>query len=335
MGWQIVNEQFHSKSVERYVGKRILITGGAGYLGTALVRMLEHTNCSITRLDRPEALFPPITGVARVDDLVGDVREQATWERVLVNIDIVFHFAAQTSVYVANENPLDDLNSNVVPMLHLLETCRQHGWRLTLLFASTVTVAGIPTRLPVDESHPDNPITVYDLHKLMSEKYLKFYVSQAIVQGAILRMSNIYGPGPKSSSRDRGILNQMIRKALVGEPLTVYKPGDSLRDYVFVEDVARAFVEAAQNISDINGQHFIIGSGHGHTIAQAINLVADRVALKTGRRVTVNYVDPPSPQSPIEGRNFVGDSRRFSQATGWRASYQLAEGIDRTAEAFS
>ena len=317
-----------------YVGKRILITGGAGYLATALVRVLEHLNCYITRLDKPGAIFPPITSVAPVEDLTGDVRERSTWERALVDIDLVFHFAAQTSVYVANENPLADLNSNVIPMLHLLETCRQHGWQPAVLFASTVTVAGIPTRLPVDETHPDNPITVYDLHKLMAEQYLKYFVSQGIVRGTILRLANVYGPGPKSSSPDRGILNLMIRRALAGEPLTVYKPGDRLRDYVFIEDITWAFVKAARNVAAVNGQHSIISSGQGHTINQAINLVVDRVALKTGRRVIISCVDPPSPQSPIEARNFVGDSRQFSQATGWRASYQLAEGIDRTVEAF-
>jgi len=327
---RLKNETQHSAAA----GQRILVTGGAGYLATNLISLLSNADCHIIRLARPGALLVPMNSVAQIEDVTGDVRKRSTWEQVLVGTDIVFHFAAQTSAYVANKNPPADLDNNFMPMLHLLETCRQHGRQPIVLFASTVTVTGIPTRLPVDETHPDHPITIYDLHKLMAEQYLKWYASQRIVRGSILRLSNVYGPGPKSSRSDRGILNQMIHKALVGELLTVYKPGDCLRDYVYVEDVVQAFLAAVHHIEAVNGQHFIIGSGQGHTIDQAINLVADRVALKTGRLVTVKYIDPPSPQSPIEDRNFVADSRRFSQATGWRARYLLAEGIDRTVKAF-
>lgn len=320
--------------IDSYSVKRLLITGGAGYLATNVVRFLKDTDCHILRLDRPGAVFPPVSGTARVDDLSGDVRDRAVWERALDSVDVVFHFAAQTSVYVANENPSADLDINVLPMLHLLETCRQMGWRPVVLFSGTVTEVGIPTRLPVDETHPDQPITVYDLHKWMAENYLKYYAREGVVRGAVLRLSNVYGPGPKSSSADRGVLNAMIRKALKGEMLTVYGKGDSLRDYIYVEDVAQAFLMAGAHAESVNSQHFVVGSGQGHTLAEAFNLVADRVALKTGQRVPVIHVEPPTPQSPIEARNFVADSRRFSQATGWRARYRLAEGIDRTAEAF-
>ena len=197
-----------------------------------------------------------------------------------------------------------------------------------------MTEAGIPTRLPVDETHPDTPITIYDLHKLMAESYLKYYSGQGIIQGAILRLANIYGPGPKSSSADRGVLNVMVRKALNGEPLTVYGKGDYLRDYVYVEDVARAFLMAGANIEPVNSQHFVIGSGQGCTLAEAFNLVAERVALKAGQPVPVTHVEPPTPQSPIEARNFVADTTRFWQATGWKARVSLTEGIDRTIDVF-
>jgi nucleoside-diphosphate-sugar epimerase len=314
-------------------GKRILVTGSAGYLATNLIAHLNDTDCVIVRSYRPGTTLMPITGAAHVLDLPGDVRDPSVWERMLDGTDIVFHLAAQTSVYVANENPPADLQANVAPVLHLLETCRQHNWHPTVLFASTVTIAGIPRHLPVDEAHPDNPITVYDLHKLMAEHYLKWYASQGVVQVAILRLANVYGPGPKSHNPDRGILNQMIVRALAGRPLTIYRPGDLLRDYIYIEDVALAFLEAARFASETSGQHFIIASGHGHTLAQAIELVADRVELKTGKPVGVEYVDPPSALSPIESRNFVGNSSRFTHATGWHPRYSLAEGIDRTVEA--
>lgn len=329
-----MNEGLHCEASLGCAGKRILITGGAGYLATNLVGLLQDVDCHIVRLVRPGAIFTPVTGTAHIKEVIGDVRERTTWERVLEDIDVVFHFAAQTSAYVANEDPPGDLDCNVVPMLNLLETCRKQGRRPAVLFSSAVTVAGIPSRLPVDETHPDRPMTVYDLHKLMAEDYLKYYVNQGIVRGAVLRLANVYGPGPKSSRSDRGILNQMVRRAVAGEALTVYGQGDHLRDYLYVEDVALAFLEAAERIEAVNGRHFVVGSGKGCTIAQALNLVADRVALRTGKRVAVTHIDPPFPQLPIEARDFVADSRLFHQATGWQPRYSLSEGIDRTIEAF-
>lgn len=330
-----MSERLINKVLEGYSGKRILLTGGAGYLATNLVELLKDADCYIIRLDRLEAVFTEVDGAAQIKDVLGDVRERAIWESTLKDIDIVFHFAAQTSVKVANKDPIADLENNVMPMLQMLETCRNKGCQPIVLFSGTVTEAGISTRLPVDETHTDNPITIYDLHKLMAENYLKYYVSQGIVKGTVLRLANVYGPGPKSSAPDRGVLNLMVRRALAGETLTVYGKGDCLRDYVYVEDVARAFLEAAVKIEQVNGQHFVIGSGQGHSIVEAMNLVSDRVALKTGKRVAVTQINPPSPQSPIETRNFVADSSRFTQSTGWKSFYSLCEGIDRTLEAFS
>jgi nucleoside-diphosphate-sugar epimerase len=323
------------KILEGYSGKRILLTGGAGYLATNLVRLLKDTDCSITRVDRSGAEFTDINGAVQLKDVIEDVRERASWERTLKDIDIVFHFAAQTSVKVANEDPIADLENNVMPMLYLLQTCHNKGWQPIVLFSGTVTEAGIPVQVPVNETHVDNPITVYDLHKLMAENYLKYYVSQGIVQGTVLRLANVYGPGPKSSSPDRGILNLMVRRALAGETLTVYGKGDYLRDYVYVEDVVRAFLESAMNIEQTNGQHFVIGTGQGCTIAEAMNLVSDRAALRTGKRAAVTHVEPPAPQSPIEARNFVADTSRFTRSTGWKAFYSLCEGIDRILEVLS
>jgi UDP-glucose 4-epimerase len=320
--------------IQFYEGKRLLITGGAGYVASNLISLLREIECFITRFDRPTTRFAPVIGKASIQDIQGDIRDRAIWEPLLEDADIVFHFAAQTSVYVADENPIADLDVNVLPILYLLETCRQKGLQPTVIFAGTVTECGIPTLLPVDENHPDHPITIYDLHKLMAESYLKHYTAQEIVHGTVLRLANVYGPGPKSSSADRGVLNLMIQKALKGETLTVYGDGNYMRDYVYVEDVAHAFLKAGAKIESVNGRHFVIASGQGHTIVEAINLVADRVALKTGQRVPVIHVVPPTPQSPIEGRNFVADSSKFARATGWQTSYLLPAGIDRTIETF-
>lgn len=315
--------------MNQLMGKRILITGGAGYLATSLVHLLKDSNCCIIRLDRPGASFPPVSGLARTENIFADIRDPESWDRILEAVDIVFHFAAQTSVYVANEDPKADLSINVLPMLNLLETCRRKNFRPMVLFSGTATEAGLPVILPVDETHPDNPITIYDLHKWMAENYLKHYVREGHVRGAILRLANVYGPGPRSSSADRGVLNMMVRRALSGETLTIYGDGNFIRDYIYVEDVASAFITAALHIDQVNGRHFLIGSGDGHTIADALHRVALSVERKTGRSAGIVNIAPPATLSPIERRNFVAATASFSAATDWRSRVSLQEGIDR------
>ena len=271
-----------------------------------------------------------IDGRARVEQVVGDVRDRDVWPALLAGIDVVFHFAAQTSVYVAQDDAAADLQSNVLPLLHLLETCRTKHWQPIVIFAGTATEVGIPQRIPVDESQVDRPITVYDLHKLTAERYLAHYANEGVVRGATLRLANVYGPGPRSSSADRGVLNIMVRRALAGETITVYGDGQPTRDYVYVDDVADAFLRCLAEIDQTTGRYFVIGSGEGHTILEAMTLVSERVALKTGVRAPLVHIEPPQPQSPIEARNFVADSSLFTKLTGWHARVNLIEGIDRS-----
>lgn len=316
-----------------FAGKRLLVTGASGFLATNLIGLLRNVDCTIVRLSKSGSFFP-VSGKANTVDVTADVSEKMTFEDILEDVDIIYHFAAQTSVYSAEKDSHADFQANVLPMLNLLASCRDKGWRPTVIFSGTETQVGMPENLPINEACADKPVTIYDIHKLFAESYLKHYCRQGIVQGTTLRLANVYGPGPKASSTDRGVINMMVGKALTCEELTIYGKGDFLRDFIFIEDVVYAFLKAAVYIEQLNGQHFVIGSGQGHTIAEAINLVADRVAVKTSRRVTVRHIQPPPGLSVIESRNFVADTGRFTQATGWRASYSLEEGLDKTIEAF-
>ncbi|MGD8991067.1 MAG: NAD-dependent epimerase/dehydratase family protein [Desulfobacterales bacterium] len=320
------SQSFHSY----FKKKNILITGSSGYIASSIVNALSKVDCTIFRLSRDISKLVPIQQGARVIDMQADITSAEDWERWLKNIDIVYHLAAQTSSYKADEDPLSDLNINVLPTLKILTTCETIGFKPTIVFVGTATEIGLSNSLPVNEEHYEAPISIYDIHKLMAEKYLLYYANRGIVRGCVLRLSNVYGPGPKSSSADRGILNLMVKRAVAGKPLTIYGSGEHMRDYIYVDDVVNAFLLAAKCIDKTNTNHFVIGSGTGYSIAQAVNHVAEGVFEKTNRRVDVVHVDPPSHLSRIEERSFVADIRKFSACTGWKPFYSLDEGISRT-----
>jgi UDP-glucose 4-epimerase len=310
--------------------KRVLITGGAGYLAFSLLQLLKDQPVSIIRLGRPGSTFVPLQGIAEIQEVCADIRDPTIWEAIIKDVDVIFHLAAQTSVAIAEADPIEDLSINVLPMVSMLEACRRAQSVPNVILASTATVCGLTDSLPVDEHAVEQPLTMYDLHKWMAENYLMYFDHQCAVRGVALRLANVYGPGPPSSKADRGILNLMVRRALAGDELTVYGTGDYLRDYVFVDDVANAFIAAAENMEAASGGYYLIGSGKGHTVNGAIELVASRVASKGGIEAPVIHVDPPVKLTPIDTRNFVASTRSFQSQTGWQSQVCLTEGIDRT-----
>ena len=138
-------------------------------MATNLILQLQDIDCQIIRFDRPEACFLEITCRQQIEDVRGDVRDKNNWERLLKGVDVIFHFAAQTSIYFADQNPQEDFEINVMPLLHLLEVCRIKRQCPIIIFSGTVTEGGMPGHLPVDETFPDLPITFYDLHKGIAE----------------------------------------------------------------------------------------------------------------------------------------------------------------------
>ncbi|HUQ85978.1 MAG TPA: NAD-dependent epimerase/dehydratase family protein [Vicinamibacterales bacterium] len=315
-----------------YHGKTIAVTGAGGFLGGQLVKRLAATECRIIRVAR-STQRPVDLPVADVADVTGDVADRGLWDR-LADADVIFHFAAQTSIAAAADNPARDFDANVTPMRHLLAMCRERRRRPTVLFAGTVTEAGIAARSPVDEDALDDPVTIYDRHKLMAETDLTAAAANGDVRGATLRLANVYGPGAPGRRVDRDVLNRMIKTAIAGGPLTVYGTGDYLRDYLFIDDVVDAFLLAGSQPDRVNGRHFVVGSGRGVSIRAAFELIAARVEAITGLHVTVTMTNPAMELPAIEKRNFVADPARFGAATGWRACWSLADGIDRTIEAF-
>lgn len=315
-----------------FQGKRVLITGASGFIGNALASSLSRVECEIVRSSRNAEKLLPLPGSAKIVDREVDYADTGIWPRLTDGVDIVFFLGAQTSANDANEEPDRDFRENVLPLLNLLQHCRESGRRPAIVFASTATVVGMTENLPVTEGIFENPVTVYDIHKLCCEKYLSYYAGNGFVKSCSLRLANVYGPGTSASSADRGILNMMIRRAIQKESLSIYGEGLQVRDYTYISDVVDALQAAAANIEQTNGRYFNIGNGRGYNFIEAFDTIADCVTSMLGHDVCIEHVAAPDDLALIERRNYVADSRRFTEATGWTAQIKLREGIRQTIE---
>lgn len=312
--------------------KKILITGGNGYLAYNLIDALKNTKLEITRFDLKIDNWPAFDKNLKMDiqSIEGDIRDRELLESILPKYDIVFHFAAQTSTYVADNNPLNDIEINVIPIVNILDICEKKQLKPVIIFAGTATEVGLNKELLTNENVIDHPVTIYDLNKFIAENYLNYYCRKGIIKGATLRLANVYGPGPKNSSKDRGIVNLMIKKAINNTPLSLYGNGEYIRDYIFISDVINAFLSVAKNIDNLNGQFLYVGTGKGHSIADLFNLIVERTYLQTGLRSVIQHVDPPVDLSVIEMRSFIADTRKIINSTDWLPLTDLKQGIDAT-----
>lgn len=306
----------------------VLITGASGYLASRLVPAVLARSRDVRLLSRRQ---PQFAGKARYFAGSPDGDPQQLTEAIR-GTRTIFHLAGQTSVAEARRDPYADLRANVTGMLRLLELAAAASSRPTIVFAGTVTQAGIPSTDTLDESAPDHPITVYDIHKLTAEKHLAAASALGSVTGVTLRLANVYGPGAPSAAPDRGVLNRLIRGAVSGEPLTVFGEGRQLRDYTFIEDVIDAFLLAADHAAAIAGRYFVIGSGERRTMADIIHAVAGRASKRFGRAIQVTRAEPPVNRDLIDARSYAVDASAFMTATGWAPRTRLEDGIDRTLE---
>lgn len=318
-----------------FTGKKVLITGASGFLATNLAGRIKDIDCTVIRLTRTPDKLAPIDGRAKFTDVKGDIADKHTWLHTVPECDIIFHLAAQTSVYKAAADPAADIAVNLLPMVHLLEACRLNRTPPIVIFSGTATEVGLTEKVPVSEDFNDQPITVYDVNKLASERYLKLYSFEGKVQGVTLRFSNIYGPGPGSSNSDRSIINRMVRKAISGDPLPLFGKGDCLRDYVYISDAVDALLLSVAHIQNLLHRHFFIGSGEGLTLADAFEMVSQLAVAATGKKVFLSRIEPPADLSPIEFRNFVADCGNFRRISGWIPQISFSEGIQLCIDALN
>lgn len=280
--------------------KRVVVTGAQGYIGTALAERLVRDGHALRLVSR-SAHAPRFAAPrdARIECVAADLRDPHAWPQLLAGADAVVHLSSRTDLRAAEADPQGDEDINIAPLRALVEAANGGKALPAVIFASTVTIAGPKPRLPVDESTPDEPCSVYDRHKLTCETMLREATARGILRTCTLRLSNVYGYGQASTNANRGILNVMISRAIAGEPLTIYGEGAYVRDFTHIDDVVEAFRLAIETPAICNGRSYVIATGRGLTLAQAYALIAETAADYTGRRAEVRSIAEPGDLHPI------------------------------------
>jgi nucleoside-diphosphate-sugar epimerase len=188
----------------------------------------------------------------------------------------------------------------------------------------------------VNEDTPDQPLTLYAINKLVAEQYLRYYAETFNLPAIALRFANIYGPLAEldSNLEARVVLNNIMRRALEGGPLYLYRNHNCVRDFLYVDDAIRAICAVATSNRITPGAKYIVGSGEGFSLREIIVEIAQRTANRRGADIDV-LLDGGAAFEPIEWRNFVADDTRLQSATGWKPQIKLSPGLDLTLTAFS
>jgi UDP-glucose 4-epimerase len=312
---------------DHFSGRRVLITGGLGFIGSTLARRLVELGADVTVVD---TLFPNYGGNMfnlgelrdRVRVNITDMRNLFSLRQMVDGVDLIFNLAGQTSHLDSMHDPTTDLEINCAAQLALLETCRHQNPDAKIVFASTRQIYGRPDYLPVDEAHPLRPTDVNGINKLAGESYHLLY-GRIYGMGAVaLRLTNTFGPRMRVKDARQTFLGLWIRKALEGHPFEVWG-GEQLRDFTFVDDVVEAFLLAAINPA-LHGGAFNLS---GEPVVSLRGL-ADMLADESGGAYEIHEF--PEERKRIDIGDYYADDAEFRRLTGWAPKIPLREGLIRT-----
>jgi UDP-glucose 4-epimerase len=312
--------------VSDLAGRRVLVTGGLGFLGLNLVPPLLAAGAELRLVNRsqdPQALrwLQEVAGGTAVDLREGDIADSHHLTAWLDGVEVIVNLAGESGAVRSLEQAQRDMEVNIRGHLRLLETLRRLPSPPRVVFISSRLVYGVTGPRPVREDQEACPTSLYGLHKLTVEHYHRIYWQQHGIPYTILRLTNPYGPYQLPWRRDYGIINRFIMAAVRGEILTVYGEGRQLRDYIHVGDVGDAVVRACADPAAL-AQTFNVGSGASvplGTVAQEIVRLAD-----SGR---VEYQPWPEGERKVETGDFVCSIERLAEALGWRPRVPLEQGL--------
>ena len=314
---------------ETYRGRRVMITGGLGFIGSSLARQLVLAGADVLVVD---SLFREYGGnlfnIAGLEDRlrvnIADIRNESAMEALVRDQEIIFNLAGQVSHIDSMRDPYTDLEINCRAQLSMLEACRRHNPQVRVIFAGTRQVYGRPDRLPVDESHLVRPVDINGINKAAGEYYHLVYSRVFGIRASSLRLTNVYGPRQLIKHNRQGFIAWFIRLAIEGREIPVFGDGLQLRDFVYVDDAADAFMRAGAS-EDCDGEVFNVGGDQPISHRDLVELLVDVAGSGT-----VRFVEWPPEKKRIDIGSFYSDSTRFRHATGWAPQVPLREGLVRT-----
>ncbi|MGH3102509.1 MAG: NAD-dependent epimerase/dehydratase family protein [Gaiellaceae bacterium] len=314
---------------ESFSGKRVLITGGLGFIGSTLARELVEAGASVLLID---SLIPEYGGqlenIAGIEDRVhvniSDVRDEHSMRYLVRDQDTIFNLAGQTSHLDSMTDPFTDLEINCRSQLSILETCRRHNPEAKVVFASTRQIYGRPRYLPVDESHPIAPVDVNGINKAAGEWYHLLYGEVYGIPVVVLRLTNTYGPRMRVRDARQTFLGYWLRLLVTGEELVVFGDGEQRRDFNYVDDAVRAFLLAASR-EEANGRVYNLGDERAVSLRELAELL---VRINGGGSFRLEPF--PGDRGAIDIGDYYADFGTIREGLGWTPQVGLEEGLERS-----
>jgi UDP-glucose 4-epimerase len=315
-----------------YAGKRALVTGGAGFIGSNLAIRLAAIGAEVMVVDSMIPAYganlanlEPMSKRIRVN--FSDIRDEHTMSYLVRGQDVVFSLAGQLSHLDSMRDPATDLDINCRSQLSLLERCRALRPGARIVFTSTRQLYGRPRYLPVDENHPLHPVDVNGINNLAAERYYTLYHEVYGLKTVSLRLTNTYGPRMDLKSDTKGFFGIFLRKALLGEKIQIYGDGRQRRDFNYVDDVVDALLLAGM-CDNICGKSFNLGYPRPYSLQELVELLRELASFE------VENVPFPSERKVIDIGDYYADCSAYRNATGWTPRIDLAEGLAKTVEFF-
>ena len=310
-------------------GKNILITGGLGFIGSTIAQKTVELGANVTVYD---ALMPQYGGnVANIEEIAkkievikGDVRDFEALKEHVKNKDVIFHCAAQVSHVQSLSDPYLDIDINCRGTINLLEASRKFNDEVRIVYSGTRSQIGKMVYSPVDEAHPEFPADIYSANKSAAEKYCLIYYNTYGIRTSSLRISNVYGPRGQIKERGYGIVNYLIRMAILNEVITVYEPGTQTRDCIYADDVADAMIMASQN-DKTDGEVFFVGSGKTVSFIDLVKLI-----IKLTGNGSWIFTPWPSQRKAIEVGDVSLSIKKISSLLDWTPNTALEDGLRKT-----
>ncbi len=314
---------------QSFVGKKVMITGGLGFIGSNLARRLVGLEAQVLVVD---SLIPEYGGNIfnladykdRLTINIADVRDQYGMRYLVQGRDFIFNLAGQVSHTDSMNDPYTDLEINVRSQLSMLEACRHGNPQAKIIFASTRQLYGKPQYLPVDERHPQHPVDVNGINKMAGEWYHIVYNSVYGLPTVSLRLTNTYGPRMRVRDARQTFLGWWIRQIVEGQTLHIFGDGTQVRDFNYVDDVVDALLMAAAS-EQANGQIYNLGSD------DPINLLdLAKLLIEVNEGGNYHIVPFPPERKAIDIGDYYGDYRKIRSKLGWRPRIGLREGLTNT-----